>query len=206
MNEFIKGFLVSGGLIIAIGAQNAFVLKCGLLKKHVFWVALTCFICDIFLISIGVFGVGEFISSNLLFKILLSFVGALFLFTYGMRSWINAWRGNNTLDVNNNAAPISKKSMIISALAITLLNPHVYLDTVVIIGGISSTLSMNSRILFTVGAFLSSFTWFFSLGYGARILIPLFRKPRTWQILDFSIGCFLLFISYQLAIFGIKLI
>lgn len=206
MGEFIKGFIVAGGLIVAIGAQNAFVLKCGLLKKHIFWVVITCFACDICLISIGVFGVGQFISHNLLFKISLSFIGAGFLLVYGIRAWIGAWHGTSILEADSKTTPSSKKAMILSALAITLLNPHVYLDTVVIIGGVSSSLTVDKRILFTLGALFSSFTWFFSLGYGARILIPLFKIPRTWQILDFLIGCFLLFISYQLATYGITLL
>lgn len=206
MDEFIKGFIIAGGLIVAIGAQNAFVLKCGLLKKHVFGVVMTCFACDICLITIGVFGVGQVISNNLLFKISLSFIGAGFLLVYGIRSYIGAWHGTSMLAADDETAISSKKSMIISALAVTLLNPHVYLDTVVIIGGVSSSIATDKRILFTLGALFSSFAWFFSLGYGARILIPLFKIPRTWQILDFLIGCFLLVISYQLFAYGIELV
>lgn len=198
MGEFIKGFLVSGGLIVAIGAQNAFVLKCGLLKKHIFWVVMTCFICDIGLLSIGVFGVGQFINHNMLFKISLSLLGAGFLLVYATKALISACRGTSILNADHRTAPSSRKAIILSTIAITLFNPHVYLDTIVIIGGFSSTLSVDQRVLFTCGALFSSFTWFFSLGYGARMLIPLFKIPKTWQFLDFLTGCFLLFIAYHL--------
>jgi L-lysine exporter family protein LysE/ArgO len=204
MEMILRGALISGGLIMAIGAQNAFVLKQGLLKRHIFWVSLTCFLCDIALMSLGVFGLGSIISTNPYASAILAIVGALFLSWYGLRAFSSALRATSFLDAQNAQAQAGAISAAVSAtLAITLLNPHVYLDTVVVVGGIAGTLSFDQKLFFLLGALLASGTWFFALGYGARLLLPLFRKARTWQVLDFVIAAVMWWIAYELGKFGL---
>lgn len=187
----IQGFFVSFGLIVAIGAQNAHVLKQGLLKQHIFWVCLVCFVCDALLMSAGVLGLGSLIQSSQVAMLTLAIVGAVFLFWYGLRAFKSAYRGGANLSVGDDthALPkLSKKQSIATTLALTLLNPHVYLDTLVLVGSIASPLALSQKFWFLAGAMLASGLWFFGLGYGARLLIPLFQKPKTWQILDALIG------------------
>lgn len=202
---FIQGFLVSGGLIVAIGAQNAYVLKQGLLKNHVFWVVLTCFLCDFVLISVGVLGMGSLISQSPMATIALALVGALFLTVYGYRALISALRGDSALSIEAVSQTKTLAATIGTTLALTLLNPHVYLDTVVIIGGVASTLSDDQRWVFLAGALLASAIWFFGLGYGARLLTPLFKKPITWRILDALIALVMWAIAANLAIYAYRL-
>ncbi|WP_078552287.1 LysE/ArgO family amino acid transporter [Bacillus alkalicellulosilyticus] len=205
MEEVIRGALISGSLIIAIGAQNAFVLRQGLMKNNIFWVSLTCFLCDFILITIGVLGIGTIISSSTIATVTLAIAGGLFLALYGLKSLRNAWLSSSSMTINNNdreAAPKVRKTILLT-LAITLFNPHVYLDTVVIIGGFAGTLMWQEKVHFLIGAVIASFVWFFGLGYGARWLIPLFEKPVAWRILDIGIGCLMLWLSYQLFQFAI---
>ncbi|MDD7425330.1 MAG: LysE/ArgO family amino acid transporter [[Actinobacillus] rossii] len=206
MDFFIQGFLVCGGLIIAIGAQNAFVLKQGLLKNNILPIILTCFACDFVLISLGVLGLGFIISESQAATVALAIVGAIFLFVYGARAFRSVYKGNATLELtNDNNIQQSTWKAILATLAITLLNPHVYLDCFAIIGGIAGTIPADSKILFLAGALCTSLLWFFGLGYGARLLIPLFKRSITWRILDFSIGVVMWAIAFNLAKFAWQL-
>ncbi|WP_294033014.1 LysE/ArgO family amino acid transporter [uncultured Moraxella sp.] len=202
---FIQGLFVSGGLIIAIGAQNAFVLKQGLMKNHIFWVALTCFLCDFVLMSFGVLGFGSLISQSPMATIALAVVGALFLAVYGLRAMRSAIAGGTSLTLDNDSKQSTLLATIGTTLALTLLNPHVYLDTVVIIGGVAGTLGFEQKIAFLVGSLLVSATWFFGLGYGARLLIPLFKKAITWQILDAIIALVMWAIAISLGVYAYEL-
>ncbi len=202
---FIQGLFVSGGLIIAIGAQNAFVLKQGLMKNHVFWVALTCFLCDFVLMSFGVLGFGSLISQSPMATIALAVVGALFLAVYGLRAMRSAIAGGTSLTLDNDSKQSTLLATIGTTLALTLLNPHVYLDTVVIIGGVAGTLDFEQKIAFLVGSLLVSAAWFFGLGYGARLLIPLFKKAITWQILDAIIALVMWAIAISLGVYAYEL-
>ncbi len=188
LQTLLTGFMVSGGLIVAIGAQNAYVLKQGLLKQHVFWVCLTCFLCDFSLIGLGVLGLGGIMERYPLLQLSLALFGAVFLTLYGIRAFMSAYKGNQTLSEDGSIAPQSLQKTLAFTLAITLLNPHVYLDTLILIGISASPLSLEQKYLFLIGAWGASFLWFFGLGYGARLLIPYFKKPFTWQLLDTSIG------------------
>ena len=196
----LQGALISGGLIIAIGAQNAFVLKQGLLKNHIFYICLVCFLYDFAWISVGVLGFGSWVSGSKMLVNALALGGVGFLLYYSYTSFRNAYKGGHSLEASdattNNQATLAKA--ILATLAVTVPNPHLYLDTVMIIGGIASTLTQDAKIYFLLGASLSSFIWFFALGYGARLLIPLFRKRVTWRVLDFAIGCIMLFIALGL--------
>ena len=206
MDFFIQGFLVCGGLIIAIGAQNAFVLKQGLLKTNIFPVILTCFICDIVLMTMGILGLGSIISESQSATVALAIVGAVFLWVYGARAFRSAWKGNSALDLGNENAPQqSAWKAVLATLAITLLNPHVYLDCFAIIGGIAGTIPADQKMVFLTGVLCMSALWFLGLGYGARLLIPLFKRPITWRILDFVIGLVMWGIAFSLAQYAWRL-
>ncbi len=182
----IEGLLLGGGLIIAIGAQNAFVLRQGLLRSHVFVLCLICSLSDALLIAIGVAGLGTLIEQNAGLLKLVALAGALFLLSY---AFIAARRAANPKPMaaqKGTAPPL--KAAIATVLAFTFLNPHVYLDTVVLIGSISAQYAGTKRLAFAAGAGLASFIWFFALGYGARWLAPLFARAIAWQILDIIIA------------------
>ena len=199
MNIILKGAIISGSLIVAIGGQNVFILRQGLMRNHIFWVVMTCFLCDFMLMTIGVVGLGSIISTNKYATIILALFGALFLFWYGLRAFMSSWKSTSFLEAQSQIEnKLSIKKVIFATLAISLLNPHVYLDTVVVVGGVAGTLSISDKMYFLMGALLASFICFFSLGYGAKFLSPLFKSVKTWQILDFMIGCTMWIISYGL--------
>ena len=181
MSSFIPGFLLSLSLILAIGAQNAFVLRQGLRREQVFWVCLTCAITDALLIAAGVAGFAALAEAVPWFETVMRYGGAAFLLAYGTRAAWSAWRGGEVLEAAG--APVqSLKRTILTLLAITFLNPHVYLDTLVLVGSVSA--QYPDRTAFAVGAIAASAIFFFILGYGARLLQPVFAKPVSWRILD----------------------
>ncbi|HQS83620.1 MAG: amino acid transporter [Alphaproteobacteria bacterium 16-39-46] len=193
----LEGFGTGAGLIIAIGAQNAFVLKQGLLKNHVFATALFCALIDALLIAVGVLGFGQVVSQSPLLLNIATWGGAAFLIYYGGRSFYAVF-STQSLDVHTSTKHPSLKATLLTLSALSFLNPHLYLDTVVLLGSISAQFQENSRLFFALGAILASFLWFFSLSYGARFLAPLFRKPMAWKILDFLIGCTMFGIALSL--------
>jgi len=184
-NAFLPGFALSLSLILAIGAQNAFVLRQGLRRSHVFWVCLTCALSDALLILMGVAGFGALARVFPWFEPVMRYGGAAFLFWYGARNFLLAWQGGTALeDTAQNGH--SLRRVLLTVLALTWFNPHVYLDTVVLLGSISA--QYDNPIAFGAGATLASFSFFFALGYGARLLAPFFANPRSWQVLDVIIG------------------
>lgn len=205
MDSVLHGFIVCFGLIVSIGAQNAFLLKQGILKQHVFWIAFICFFCDVVLMTLGVLGLGSLIAQSPYMSLVLAVIGAVFLFTYGSRAFISAYRGTSQLLALQNSQKGSLKKTVMITLAITLLNPHVYIDTVMIVGAIGSPLSFEEKIHFLIGALLCSFIWFFGLGYGAGLLSKYFEKRRTWQILDSLTGLIMYLIAFSLVVYSVKL-
>ncbi|MBP7769610.1 MAG: amino acid transporter [Aliarcobacter sp.] len=197
LDIYIKGFIVTISLIMAIGAQNAYVLKLGLLKQYVLVAVLMCIFFDFLLISAGVFGLGYFIQGNQLLINSIAVFGIVFLIIYAMLSFKSALK-NESLQIDSNAKTNPLKEVVTLILVFTFLNPHTYLDTVLLIGGIGANIQNELKIYFLLGAITASTVWFFSLGFGARFLIPLFKKPITWKVLDISIGIFMLFIAYSL--------
>ncbi|MEP5730728.1 MAG: LysE/ArgO family amino acid transporter [Sulfitobacter sp.] len=181
LTSFLPGFALSLTLIVAIGAQNAFVLRQGLRREHVFWVCLTCGVMDAVLIAGGVAGFGALSTAVPSFEMAMRYGGAAFLIWYGAVNARSAWRGGSVLDTTGAASQTVQRA-IVTLLGITFLNPHVYLDTVVLIGSISA--QYPDRLAFGIGAALASLSFFFTLGYGARLLTPLFARPVSWQILD----------------------
>jgi L-lysine exporter family protein LysE/ArgO len=181
----VAGFLLGLSLILPIGAQNAFVLRIGLRGEHVLAVCLTCALSDAVLILAGISGFAQLSAQVPWAETLLLYGGAAFLLAYGARSFMAAF-GSASLRPSE-AAPESLRRVVLTCLALTWLNPHVYLDTVVLIGSISTQFD-EGKGWFAAGAMLASFTFFFSLGFGARLLKPLFARPVTWRVLDIAIG------------------
>lgn len=194
---FLKGYFVGLPLIVAIGAQNAYILKLGLLKQHVFKATIFCILTDIFLITAGVLGLGFFIKGNQTFVNAMAIFGIVFLCFYAFTSFKSAFK-NESLKIDNEIKTDPIKKVFSLLFMFTFLNPHVYLDTVFLIGGIGANIEDSLKIYFIIGTSLASATWFLALGYGARVLIPLFKKPNTWKILDLAIGCLMLYIAYSL--------
>jgi L-lysine exporter family protein LysE/ArgO len=182
----LAGFLLGGSLIVAIGAQNAFILRQGLLRSHVFVVCLICALSDALLIAAGVAGLGTLIAQSPRLITAVTVAGALFLFAYAFVAFRRAFNP----DVLRAAASgeTSLRAAVAACLAFTFLNPHVYLDTVLLLGSLSAAYSGAVRLAFGIGAALASFAWFFGLGYGARLLQPVFARPAAWRILDIVIG------------------
>lgn len=199
-----QGFGLGLSLIVAIGAQNSYVLKKGILKSNVFAVALTCFLIDATLITLGTLGLGSIIEGNKTFMLLATLFGVLFLSYYGLTSIMKAVKRNETFTIEENRENNSLKKTLLTLLALSLLNPHLYLDTVILIGSIGSKYPINQRLDFLIGACLASFVWFFGLAYGARVLIPIFKKEITWKILDILIGITMFLISWGLIQFAIE--
>jgi len=197
VNIFFTGLLLGGSLIIAIGSQNAYVLKQGLLKNHVFLICLICAVSDTLLITLGTSGVGVIIKQNPEWLKWISWFGAAYLSLFAIISFRSAFSGETLKTATANTSQ-NIKTVITTVLALTFLNPHVYLDTVLLIGSIAAPYSAGDKILFTFGAVSASFIWFFGLGYGARFLAPLFAKPSAWKALNLIIGLVMLWIAYGL--------
>ena len=188
LTPYIQGFSLGASLIIAIGSQNAFVLRQGLRKEYVFTICTLCFLCDASLILLGVGGFGKLVASSDNLMLAARWGGALFLFFYGIRSFRSAFK-NEVLSVDDSQTLASGLTWVIATtLALTLLNPHVYLDTVILLGSIAGQYPETERLAFAIGAAFASMVWFYGLGYGARVLAPLFQKQVSWKILDVLIG------------------
>ena len=194
---FITGFSIGFSLILAIGAQNAFVLKQGLIRQNVFLVCLICAASDAILITLGVSGFGEIITEYPIIEKLARIGGALFLFTYGVLNLYSAQTKTHALEPTQKIQT-SKRKTILTCLGFTWLNPHVYLDTVVMLGSIST--QFENTATFALGAISASFVFFFSLGFGASKLTRYFEKPRTWRVLENLIGILMIFLGITLVI------
>jgi L-lysine exporter family protein LysE/ArgO len=192
-----EGFLLGLSLIIAIGAQNAFVLRQGLLRQHVLAVCLICAVSDALLIAAGIAGFGVVVERQPALPRVMTWLGAAFLLWYGFGRFRAALRPTG-LHPAEQPAP-SLRAAVGTCLALTWLNPHVYLDTVVLLGGIASRHTPPARIAFGLGAVVASFGFFFALGYGARLLTPLFARPAAWRWLDAGVGLTMWLLAFRLA-------
>ncbi|WP_205524095.1 LysE/ArgO family amino acid transporter [Oceanomicrobium pacificus] len=184
----LTGFLTSISLILAIGAQNAFVLRQGLARSHVFAVCLTCALSDAILITLGVAGFGVVVAAYPSLPRIMVWAGAAFLLFYGATRFHAAWKGHAGIDLSGKAAPQRLGTVLATCLALTWLNPHVYLDTFGLIGAVSTGFAGAVKTGFAIGAVTASFVFFFSLGYGARLLTPIMQSARSWVVLDILIG------------------
>ena len=189
-----EGALISLSLIVAIGAQNAFVIRQGLSDRHVFLVCTICAFSDATLISLGVFGFGEIISNSDNLSELIRWFAISFLIIYSIIRFKAAYDGN-ALDIDDGKNFVSAKKTAIITLGFTWLNPHVYLDTTVLLGTASLQFQGDEKIAFAIGAMMSSFLFFYSLGFGARRLAPLLKTEKVWKIIDVVIGIIMIWIA-----------
>ena len=196
MQAAIAGFGLGFSLILAIGAQNAFVLRQGLRRAHVLPVCLTCALSDALLIAAGVAGFGALAGAVPGLETVMRYGGTAFLVWYGARAFLAAWRGGEVLEAGPDVGGLP--AALLTCLALTWLNPHVYLDTVVLLGAVSAQYA--DKLAFGVGAVLASFVFFFLLGYGARLLAPLFRRPASWRVLDLGVGAVMWAIALKLGL------
>ena len=202
LSAFLTGFFLGFSLILAIGAQNTFVLRQGILGQHVFYVALFCAVADALLISIGVVGISFFLNnfinqhSSILFVL-----SAIWLSGYGVIRLLSAFKSNKTIEVKMSESKGLFPTISVVAI-LTFLNPHVYLDTMILIGSISQQFSGFNKISYALGAILASFIFFFVLAYGARLLNPIMQQPSSWKILDSLIALIMFSIAFNLASAG----
>jgi len=197
----LEGFGLGASLIMAIGAQNAYVLRLGLQRRFVFLAAAFCALADLGLITAGVFGLGTLLQGQRWFLALMTWGGAVFLTWYGVKAGLRALHPG-TLETGAGEPPLSVPAVVSTLAAFTFLNPHVYLDTVLLLGGLGARHPAGDQPWFVLGASLASVTWFFSLAYGARLLAPLFRKPVTWRVLDGLIALVMLGLAAGLILGG----
>jgi L-lysine exporter family protein LysE/ArgO len=196
----IAGYLVSISLIAAIGAQNAFVLRQGIRREHVGWVVLTCALSDTVLILAGVAGFGTVAKAVPWLATAMLWGGVAFLLVYGaMRFWA-AWQGGASLQAAD-VKPAPLRQVLLTCLVLTWANPHVYLDTLVLIGAVSTQYAPHHGF-FALGAALASASFFLALGYGARLLAPVFARPKAWVVLEVIVGCTMWAIAATLALGG----
>lgn len=184
---FMQGLVLCFGLIVAIGAQNAFILRQGLRREHVVPLVLFCALADAALISAGVLGMAQALGRHPAFAQAMALAGALFLAWYGWQALQRARRASQ-LQATESGPGLSRGAAMVQVTAFTLLNPHVYLDTVMLMGSIGAQHPAGLRGWFIAGSSLASLVWFCALGFGARWLAPLFARPRAWQVLDGLIG------------------
>ena len=186
MTHLLTGFLTGLGLIVAIGSQNAFVLRQGLLRQHVTLIVVVCALGDIALELAGVLGMGAVVEAHPTAIKALKWFGAAYLIWFGLNALRSARRAGSLSPAD--APPVSRRTAVLTVLGLTFLNPHVYLDTVVMIGSLANSRGPEGRWWFYAGSVAASILWFAALGYGARVLTPLVRKARTWQVIDTVVG------------------
>ena len=196
LSAVLTGFVLGFSLILAIGAQNSFVLRQGLIGRHVFIVALFCSISDALLICIGVAGISIFLSNYIdLVSDWLFSISAIWLLGYGLLRLRDAINGKSVLIAKDSS--VNELASTLSFLSVlTFANPHVYLDTVILIGTVSQQFPGNAKLAYVLGASLASFVFFFSLAYGAKFLSPIMQRPIAWRLLD----SFIAFVMFILAI------
>ncbi|HDO1357703.1 MULTISPECIES: L-lysine exporter [Aeromonas] len=195
----LQGFTIGLAMIIPIGAQNAFVLSRGIHRNHHLLTATLCSFCDLTLIAIGVFGGANVLAASPFGMALLTWGGVLFLGWFGGRSLLSAWRGKGE-GLADSAQQMGAKSVLAMTLGVTLLNPHVYLDTLMLLGSLGSQVSESLRPAFAAGAMLASLVWFYSLALGAAALAPWLARGRVQQGIDLLVGIIMLSLAVQLAI------
>ncbi|MFV0302634.1 MAG: LysE/ArgO family amino acid transporter [Paracoccus sp. (in: a-proteobacteria)] len=196
MHAYLAGLATGLSLIVAIGAQNAFVLKQGLLRRHVLAVCLFCAASDAALITLGVPGTGRIAALAPWATVAMTLGGAVFLICYGARSFLAAARGGEALRARASEGGAGLAATLAAIAMLTWANPHVWLDTVVLLGAVSAEFA--DKAAFAAGAITGSFAFFFALGYGARLLAPIFASPRAWQVLELFIGCIMWAIAARL--------
>jgi L-lysine exporter family protein LysE/ArgO len=183
-SAYLAGLGTGASLIIAIGAQNAFVLRQGVQRRHVGTVVAICVMADVALILLGTAGVGLVVQGHPDLLRIILYAGTAFLCAYGLLAARRAWLGESGLQPAGSEAASGRQRAVLTCLGFTLLNPHVYLDTVILLGSLSTHYAGQGHWIFAAGAASASLLWFITLGYGARTLLPFFRSPRAWRVFD----------------------
>ncbi|MGL6162273.1 LysE/ArgO family amino acid transporter [Microbulbifer sp.] len=193
--SYLNGLLLGAGLIVAIGAQNAFVLAQSLRREHHLPVAALCVLCDAVLVSAGVFGLAALLLKSPALLAAARWGGAAFLLWYGLKALLRALRPQG-LEQAADAGPRSRRAVLLTALAVTLLNPHVYLDTVLLIGSLGA--QQPEPGAYALGATSASLAWFFGLALGAAWLSPWLARPATWRLLDLGVAIMMFSVAVRL--------
>ena len=193
--SYLNGLLIAAGLIMAIGAQNAYVLAQSLRREHHLLVATLCVVCDALLVAAGVFGLASLLLQSPLLLGVARWGGAAFLLWYGTRALLRAVRPQGLSEAGA-APPRSRQAVLMTALAVTLLNPHVYLDTVLLIGSLGA--QQSAPAAYALGAASASLLWFFSLALGAAWLAPWLARPTTWRVIDLLVAAMMFSVAAQL--------
>lgn len=197
MEAFLQGFTITISIIIAVGLQNTYVLRQGILGRHVFAAALTCVLSDYVLIFLGSMGLGALLASDERLRIGAMIGGILFLTYFGIHSWVRAYKGKESSAAKDGDPDVaSLKRTILMALAFSFLNPLTLMETTIIIGGYSVKFTdFNLRLYYTFGSMSAATVWFFTLGYAAKLLRPWFLKPNSGRILDVLVGLLMFVIT-----------
>jgi len=195
VTAMVQGLVLGAGMIIPLGVQNSYVLSQGIKRNHHFLTATICMVCDVLLIALGVFGGGQLIASNEILLLLIGWGGIAFLLTYGFLALRNVYQ-NQYVRPEQRKALSSRKAVVGTTLAVTLLNPHVYLDTVMILGSVGGTFVGNERIAFAVGTMVASVIWFYSLAGGAAKLAPWLGQPKVQRVIDLLIAMIMFAVAY----------
>ncbi|PML78155.1 LysE/ArgO family amino acid transporter [Enterovibrio norvegicus] len=195
----LQGFGLGLSMIIPIGAQNAYVLNQGIRRHHHVVTATICFLCDAILIALGIFGGGAMLASNELLLNVVTIGGVAFLVTYALQSLYRAWKGEkDDVPEGDNSRRKGVFAVVLGALAVTVLNPHVYLDTVVVLGSIGGQFEPSQRIAFAIGTVLASFVWFYGISLGAAKMSPVLSRPRVRQAIDMLVAAMMLYVAFLL--------
>ncbi len=196
LNVYLSALALSASQIVGIGPQNAFVIRQGIGRQHVLPIVLICIVCDVLLIAAGVLGMGRLVAALPGFVGVVTWGGAAFLLWLSFKAFRAAWQPGR-LDASGGIER-DRKKVIRTILLVTLLNPYVWLDTVVLIGSVSSVYGTDNAGVFLLGCITSSVLWFVLVGFGAGRLAPWFEKPASWRLLDVAIGCIMLLTAIML--------
>ncbi len=197
LSPLFQGLMLGASMIIPIGAQNSHVLNHGIKRNHHMLAATICLVCDVLLIGFGIFGGAQLIAASSLLMAIISWGGVIFLFSYAALSFLSVWQNNyqqQQLQHQHN----NRIGVISTTLAVTLLNPHVYLDTVVILGSVGGQFIGHEKIAFAIGTMLASLLWFYSIAGAAAKLSPWLNKPQTKRAIDGLVGLIMATIGYSL--------
>lgn len=199
LQSYLNGMLIALGLIMAIGVQNAFVLSQALRREHHLWVASLCVFFDVLLVALGVYGLAQLLTSSPLLLAVARWGGVVFLSSYAVLALLRALRPN-TLQAEQARPRQSLRMVISTTLAVTLLNPHVYVDTVLLIGSLGA--QQDSPSAYVAGSATSSVLWFFSLALAGAKLAPWLARPMTWRVIDFAVAMMMFAVAAQLILGG----
>ena len=195
---YLQGLGLGASLIMAIGAQNVHVIRTAVRGQHVLATVATCIVVDVLLIALGIAGLGAVVEASPVLLALARYGGAAFLAWYGWRCWHSSLRGTAALELPEQQQAQTLGRALATVLALSLLNPHVYLDTVVLLGAVGSSLAGDARPSFAAGAMTASVLWFAALGFGARRFAPVLGRPEVWRAIEACTGTLMLVLAVLL--------